>query len=276
VKVMKRDIVESWFVQRMVAATTDMWIKGWDERNGGNVTLMLDASDVAEWHMDEVAPRAIALQQPAPELAGRHFLVTGSGKYFRDVERAPAENLGIIQLHADGAGYDILWGLPNSAVPTSELPAHLLSHATRFVATNGRNRVVMHCHATNLISLTYVLPHRAEVFTRELWEMSTECLVVFPEGLGLLPWMVPGTQEIGEATAEQMKRHALVLWPFHGIFGTGATLDEAFGLIETAEKAAEILVKVISMGGRKHQFTRDQLLALAERFKVKPMPEALY
>jgi len=273
---MKRDIVESWFVQRMVAATTDMWIKGWDERNGGNVTLMLDASDVAEWHMDEVAPRAIALQQPAPELAGRHFLVTGSGKYFRDVERAPAENLGIIQLHADGAGYDILWGLPNSAVPTSELPAHLLSHATRFVATNGRNRVVMHCHATNLISLTYVLPHRAEVFTRELWEMSTECLVVFPEGLGLLPWMVPGTQEIGEATAEQMRRHALVLWPFHGIFGTGATLDEAFGLIETAEKAAEILVKVISMGGRKHQFTRDQLLALAERFKVKPMPEALY
>jgi rhamnulose-1-phosphate aldolase len=273
---MKNDIVHSWFVQGMIRATTDMWQKGWDERNGGNVTLLLDEADVVSYVGDVSNPRANPLLRAEPDLAGRYFLVTGSGKYFRNVELAPGDNLGLIRINADGTGYDIVWGLPNGAVPTSELPAHLLSHAVRLQATNGRNRVVMHCHATNLISLTYVLPHRAEVFTRELWEMSTECLVVFPEGVGLLPWMVPGTQEIGEATAAQMRRHALVLWPFHGIFGTGATLDEAFGLIDTAEKAAEILVKVISMGGRKHQFTREQLIALAERFKVKPMEEALY
>lgn len=270
------DIVNSWFVQGMVKATTDMWLKGWDERNGGNVTLMLDDADVAPYRECFVPPRRIELLRPEPELAGRYFLVTGSGKYFRNVELAPADNLGLIAINDQGSGYDILWGLPAGAVPTSELPAHLLSHAVRGRVTAGRNRVVMHCHATNLISLTYVLPHKAEVFTRELWEMSTECLVVFPEGVGLLPWMVPGTQEIGEATAAQMSRHALVLWPFHGIFGTGATLDEAFGLIDTAEKSAEILVKVISMGGRKHQFTREQLIALGERFKVVPMPEALY
>lgn len=100
--------------------------------------------------------------------------------------------------------------------------------------------------------------------------MSTECLVVFPEGIGVIPWVVPGTVEIGNKTMEKMKDFNLVIWPFHGIFGTGATLDEAFGLIDTAEKAAEILVKVISMGGRKQEITDRELADLAESFGVTP------
>lgn len=93
----------------------------------------------------------------------------------------------------------------------------------------------MHCHATNLIALTYVLENNSDFFTRKLWEGSTECLVVFPDGVGILPWMVPGTDEIGRATATDMQKHSLVLWPFHGVFGSGPTLDETFGLIDTAE-----------------------------------------
>ena len=72
-----------------------------------------------------------------------------------------------------------------------------------------------------------------------------------------------------------MRKHPLVLWPFHGVFGSGATLDEAFGLIDTAEKAAEVLVKVLSMGGKKHSITTQELVDLAKRFNVQPMPEAL-
>lgn len=65
--------------------------------------------------------------------------------------------------------------------------------------------MIMHCHATNLIALTYVLENDTAVFTRQLWEGSTECLVVFPDGVGILPWMVPGTDEIGRATAQEMQ-----------------------------------------------------------------------
>lgn len=35
-------ITHSWFVQGMIKATSDAWLKGWDERNGGNLTLRLD------------------------------------------------------------------------------------------------------------------------------------------------------------------------------------------------------------------------------------------
>lgn len=264
-------ITTSWFVQGMIKATSDAWLKGWDERNGGNLTLRLDDADIEPFAADfHQKPRYIALSQPMPLLANTPFIVTGSGKFFRNVQLDPQANLGVVKVDSDGAGYHILWGLTDEAVPTSELPAHFLSHCERIKATNGKDRVIMHCHATNLIALTYVLENNSDFFTRKLWEGSTECLVVFPDGIGILPWMVPGTDEIGQATATDMQKHSLVLWPFHGVFGSGPTLDETFGLIDTAEKSAEVLVKVYSMGGMKQTITREELIALGKRFGVTP------
>ena len=248
-----QNITHSWFVQGMIKATSDAWLKGWDERNGGNLTLRLDEADIAPFTDDfHQEPRYIALSQPMPLLANTPFIVTGSGKFFRNVQLDPAANLGVVKVDSDGAGYHILWGLNHEAVPTSELPAHFLSHCERINATDGKDRVIMHCHATNLIALTYVLENNTPLFTRKLWEGSTECLVVFPDGVGILPWMVPGTDEIGQATAQ-----------------------ETFGLIDTAEKSAEVLVKIYSMGGMKQTITREELVALGKRFGVTPLASAL-
>ncbi len=264
------------YCQRHDTPAGSEWLKGWDERNGGNLTLRLDDADIAPYHDNfHAQPRYIPLSQPMPLLANTPFIVTGSGKFFRNVQLDPAANLGVVKVDSDGAGYHILWGLTHEAVPTSELPAHFLSHCERIKATNGKDRVIMHCHATNLIALTYVLENDTAVFTRQLWEGSTECLVVFPDGVGILPWMVPGTDEIGQATAQEMQKHSLVLWPFHGVFGSGPTLDETFGLIDTAEKSAQVLVKVYSMGGMKQTISREELIALGQRFGVTPLASAL-
>lgn len=271
-----KTLLNAWFVQGMIKATTDMWLKGWDERNGGNVSLRLLPEDIAPYQADFYSePRTVALTQPAPELANQYFIVTGSGKFFRNVQLAPAESLAVLQLNSKGTGYRILWGLTAGGLPTSELAAHLQSHTVRMNVTQGQDRVIMHCHATNLIALTYVMELDNAKFTREIWECSTECLVVFPDGIGIVPWMVPGTDGIGAATSDQMQHHSLVLWAFHGIFGSGPSLDDAFGLIDTAEKSAEILVKVISMGGKKQTISTNELIALAERFDVKPFAAAL-
>jgi len=269
-------ILSSWFVQGMVKATTDMWLKGWDERNGGNVSLRLTPEDVAPYRGElSPRPRTEALTDPVPELADTFFLVTGSGKFFRNVQLSPSDNLVLLQVNHAGDAYSILWGLTAGGLPTSELASHFQSHVVRKQITQDANRVIMHCHATNLIALSYVLELDSARFTRELWEGSTECLVVFPDGVGIVPWMVPGTDGIGAATAEQMRAHPLVLWPFHGIFASGPTLDDAFGLIDTAEKAAEIMVKVRSMGGKKQTISRTELIALGRRFGVTPMAAAL-
>ncbi len=268
---MQPTILSSWFVRDMVKATSDMWLKGWDERNGGNISYRLEAKDVAPYNAEFYpTPRHEKLSWTSPILADAWFIVTGSGKFFRNVQLDPEDTLALIKIDADGAGYHIMWGLKNGGLPTSELAAHLQSHATRIEATKGVDRVIMHCHATNLIALSYVVELDDAIFTRELWEGSTECLVVFPDGIGVLPWMVPGTDAIGNATAEKMATHSLVLWPFHGIFGAGPNLDETFGLIDTAEKSAEVMVKVRSMGGKKQTISRQELIDLGKRFNVMP------
>lgn len=266
---------QSPFVVGMVKATTDMWLKGWDERNGGNISMRLTDSDVAPYLEGWSGERTAPVTQPVPELAGQYFIVTGTGRYFRNVQLDPSANLGVVRVAPDGASVAILWGYSDGGGPTSELAAHFQSHLARQKATGGRDRVIMHCHATNLLALTYVLELNSANVTRALWEGSTECLVVFPGGVSIMPWLVPGTDEIGGATAREMLVRTLVLWPYHGIFGTGETLDEAFGLIDTAEKAAEVLVKVISMGGARQTITTQNLIDLGKRFRVEPMEAAL-
>ncbi|MNI23898.1 Rhamnulose-1-phosphate aldolase [compost metagenome] len=271
-----QQLLSSWFVQGMVKATADMWLKGWDERNGGNVSLRLLDEEVQPFAADFYPqPRRVELSQPAVELANCWFLVTGSGKFFRNVQLDPADSLVLLRISEDGHAYSIHWGLSNGGLPTSELASHSQSHCVRKTLTEGRDRVIMHCHATNLIALSYVLELDSASFTRMLWEGSTECLVVFPDGVGIVPWMVPGTDGIGEQTSQQMGSHSLVLWPFHGIFASGPCLDEAFGLIDTAEKSAQVLVKVLSMKGMKQTISKTQLIALGERFEVKPWAAAL-
>lgn len=97
--------------------------------------------------------------------------------------------------------------------------------------------------------------------------MCTECIVVFPDGVNVLPWMLCGTNEIGEATAREMETSRLVVWAQHGIYGAGRDLDETFGLIETAEKAAEIYMKIAHLP-RVNTITDDQLHALEQHFGV--------
>jgi rhamnulose-1-phosphate aldolase len=269
-------ILSSWFVQGMVKATTDMWLKGWDERNGGNISLRLLDDEVQPYREDFYRqPRRVELSQPAADLANCWFLVTGSGKFFRNVQLDPTDSLVLLQVSEDGHAYRIHWGLSNGGLPTSELAAHFQSHCVRKTLTDGADRVIMHCHATHLIALSYVLELDAARFTRLLWEGSTECLVVFPQGVGIVPWMVPGTDGIGEQTARQMRSHTLVLWPFHGIFASAPSLDDAFGLIDTAEKSAQVLVKVLAMGGMRQTIDTPQLIALGRRFEVQPWQAAL-
>ena len=127
---------------------------------------------------------------------------------------------------------------------------------------------MMHCHPNNIMAMTYVHSLDEREFTRTLWQMGTEGVIVFPDGVGVLPWMPCGTNQIGEATAEKMKNSRIVVWAQHGIYAAGRDLDDAFGLIETVEKHAEIYLKIAHLP-RMNTLTDEDLHQLEERFGVK-------
>ena len=240
-----KDILTAPFVREMCETTANMYRLGWDERNGGNISYLLKEEEVAEYLDLSKVERVIPLMGvnevdfDASPLEGKIFIVTGTGKYFKNVEKDPETNLGIVRIGKGGKNVELLWGYKDGGRPTSEFPAHMMSHIAR-LSVDPENRVVMHSHPTNTLAMNYVHELDEKKFTHSLWEMCTECIVVFPEGVGVLPWMLCGTTEIGKATAEKMKSFRLVVWAMHGIYGAGKTLDETFGLIETVEKAAQI------------------------------------
>lgn len=268
-------ILDAPFIQDMMNNTYDMWNRGWDELNGGNISCLLDEGEISNYLNVNHVLRTIDLAFPVPELSGKYFIVTGSGKYFRHVRENPEECLGIIRVCADGKSIELLWGLRDGASPTSELASHFMSHITR-LKQEPSHKVIMHSHTTHLIAMTFNHELDEVLFTRTLWKMCTECLVVFPEGVGILRWMVPGTDEIGRKTAEKMKDFRLVVWPHHGIFGAGKSLSEAFGLLETVEKAAHIYMLTNShKDGIRQMITDQELKDLAKRFSVNP-PEKYF
>ncbi len=256
-------------IQMFIDTCHQSWLKGWNERNGGNMSYRMteeEAASVRPFLNEKTQPRPIGLR--VENLANEYFIVTGSGKFYKNILREPENNICVIRVDETGENYRIVWGLAEGGVPTSELPTHLLNHSIKKERTNGQYRVIMHAHPANTVALTFLLPLEDKAFTRNIWEMITECPIVFPAGIGVLPWMVCGSSDIAYATGEKIKKYDAVIWSHHGIFCAGPDFDTTFGLMDTIEKSAEILIKVMSCGGKKQFITPEQILALSEPYHV--------
>ena len=126
-----KDILTAPFMVEMIRTTENMYAHGWDERNGGNISLRLDTAELGEYLDTGAVLRELPTGFAAPELEDAYFLVTGTGKYFKNVRYAPEVNLGIVRLIEGGAVAQLLWGFTDGGAFTSEFPAHMMSHVAR-------------------------------------------------------------------------------------------------------------------------------------------------
>ena len=257
------------FVKAYIKMANEGYERGWHERNGGNLSYRIKPEEIKEakmLHWLDLSKKFVPIGATVENLKNEFFLVSGSGKFFGNIKSAPQDNICIIEVDNTGKNYRVVWGLDNGGRPTSELPAHLMNHSVKKAATNGEHRVIYHAHPVNAIAITFVLPLDSKIITHLLWEMMTECPVIFPQGIGVVEWMVPGGEKIAIASSELMKKFDAILWAHHGVFCSGVDFDLTFGLMDTIEKAAEIYVKVQSMGGIKQSITDAGFRELAKDF----------
>ena len=266
-------------MQHYIRMCGDGWDQGWHERNGGNLTYRMRPEEVEQCrpYFKDTPGQWVNMGVQADNLRGEFFISTGSGKYFCNVPLAPQDNICIVEINEAGDAWRIVWGLEKGGRPTSEFPSHFLNHSVRKEATGGACRVIYHAHPANLIAMTYILPLTARDFTRALWKSATECPVVFPGGVGVVPWMVPGGSDIALATSQLMKEYDAAVWAHHGLFASGPDFDTTFGLMHTIEKAAQIYILALSAGqGRILQTIEDDdLRAIAKDFGVTLREEFL-
>ncbi|MBR3689799.1 MAG: rhamnulose-1-phosphate aldolase, partial [Eggerthellaceae bacterium] len=277
------EVADLSFVRDFARMCDEGWRHGWHERNGGNASYRLtdrgkgdvraclgaatrvvgvapacevpggDAANLpAPDHADSSGgegERWVPLDVEAPELAGEWLLITATGSYMQNVTRDPESSLGIIELNEQGSAYRVVWGFAGGGRPTSEVSAHVLIHACKKTASQGAFRVLYHCHPTPIIALTHALGADARAITRLLWKMMTECVMVFPQGVGVVPCEVPGSMELARMTANAVRDHNAVIWAKHGLLATGESFDATFGLIHVIVKAAQIFESACIMAG---------------------------
>lgn len=255
-------------VQEVCDLSYRMWELGWTPGGGGNVSYLLDDAEVAELGYVPGSGRRIAMESIPDGVRGRYILVTATGSFFRELRDDPDHLLGIIHIPTSGDYYEICRGLEGSR-PTGELDSHLAAHATR-LAVDPTQRVVMHNHTPHVLEMTHVAPLDERDFTLDIWRMIPEAVLFLPEGIGLVPWCVPCTQDMATLTLDSMRTHRIVVWQYHGLFATGSSMHELFGLLELIDMCCETWMAAEACPSRHPGISDEGLRGICERFRVTP------
>lgn len=251
---------------------TRAWGRGWHEANGGNLSCRIlrkeaDAlgaslAGTQDWH---------SLPAGFAELAGDLFLMTSSGSYLQNVEGDLEANAGIVEISDDGLSWRSCWGFRDAA-PSSELMTHLAAYAEGAESDDGADRVVYHAHPPRVLALSATVPADTRIWTRVLWRSMTESIIMFPQGIAAVEWMVPGSTELARKTRELMSEFHVCVWAHHGVMVRAKSLDEAFGVVETLEKAADVYLTARGASGGNepnHLVTDEQLQAICKRYGIE-------
>ena len=250
-----------------VAQVADcLWINGWAERNAGNISVNVSQITGVNTrnpgdHPDFPLPLAF------PELAGMSFFLTGTGKRMRDLARKPFRNTVLMTVNPEGTSYRMirLNKIPGQDIqPTSELPTHLAIHQMIAQRKSGE-KAVIHTHATEVIALSQSPALKTkEALNSILWGMHPETMVFIPEGVGLVPYTLPGTTDIASLTVSELQQHDVVIWEKHGVFAIGNAVADVFDLIDIVCKSARIWFLCKSAGYDPEGLTGEQLTELKE------------
>lgn len=214
----------------------------------------------------------IELPLAAPALAGMVVIVTGSGRRLRDVKADPVANLGAIAIDPGGRT-GVLYTSPRRLFErlTSEFNSHLAVHDDQVASTGTNFHAVIHAQPPYLTYLSHVADYRDErTLSGRLLRWEPETIVNLPEGIGVLPFMVPGSVMLMEATVASLRRHRIVLWSKHGVMArSDQSPTRAADRIEYAETAARYEYMDLLSGGRAEGLSTDELRSVAEAFDVR-------
>ncbi len=154
----KMNVLQAPFVEEMVKTTKNLYRLGWDERNGGNISYLLKEEEILPFLNPTQVLRKIPMKFDATKLAGKYFIVTGSGKYFKNVCDAPSENLGILRVSENGQELELLWGLAGVAWGTITEDS-LSEQYTGFLGNTGpfARQKISSASLYDLASLTKVI-----------------------------------------------------------------------------------------------------------------------
>ena len=258
-------------IEQVAEVAGYLWQKGWAERNGGNivvnVTEQLSAFPLLRGAGEIKNPLSIPISigTTLPHLKGCYFFCKGTNRRMRDLARWPMDNGSVIRITDDCAHYEIIADKP--VKPTSELPSHLSVH-NYLIAKDSPYKASLHTHPIELVAMTHHRPFlEKDVLTKLLWSMIPETRAFCPKGLGIVPYLLPSSVELGEATIKTINEgYDVVMWEKHGVFAVDTDIMSAFDQVDVLNKAAQIYMSARNMGFEPEGMSEAQMKELEDVF----------
>lgn len=253
-------------VNKVAEVAGYLWQKGWAERNGGNITV-----NITEYVDDEIRqmPAISEVKQigvTLPHLKGCYFYCKGTNMRMRDLARWPMDNGSVIRILDDCASYVIIADHP--VMPTSELPAHLSVH-NRLIEKGSPYKASLHTHPIELIAMTHCKKFlEKDVATNLLWSMIPETKAFCPRGLGIIPYELPSSVKLAEATIEQLEDYDVAMWEKHGVFAVDVDVMSAFDQVDVLNKSALIYIAAKNMGFEPDGMSQEQMQEMTRTFNL--------
>ena len=243
-----------------------LWQKGWAERNGGNIVVnVTDQLSTLNYSQLSTLNSQLPIGTTLPHLKGCYFFCKGTNRRMRDLARWPMDNGSVIRITDDCAHYEIIADKP--VKPTSELPSHLSVH-NYLIAKGSPYKASLHTHPIELVAMTHHRPFlEKNVLTKILWSMIPETRAFCPKGLGIVPYLLPSSVELGDATIKTIDEgYDVVMWEKHGVFAVDNDIMSAFDQVDVLNKAAQIYMSARNMGFVPEGMSEGQMKELADVF----------
>jgi rhamnulose-1-phosphate aldolase len=96
--------------------------------------------------------------------------------------------------------------------------------------------------------------------------MHPETKILLPEGVGFVPYTLPGTKRIAELTIQAFENHKVVLWEKHGCIAIAEDIIKAYDIIETLTKSVKIFFMCKSAGFKPECISDTQIKELADNY----------
>jgi rhamnulose-1-phosphate aldolase len=214
----------------------------------------------------------IALPQSVPELAGATFLVTGSGRRLREIIDIPTANIACIVVDEGGqtAGLYTSYHRRFERV-TSEFNSHLAVHYDQITASGTNFHAVIHAQPMHITYLSHVPRYQDEHYLNtHLLRWQPETIVNLPEGIGFIPFAVPGSAELMAGNVKSLRRHRIVIWAKHGVMArSDVSVKRAADRIEYAETAARYEYLNLRVGEIGEGLSAAEVRAICAAFNVQ-------
>ena len=216
-------------------------------------------------------PEPIELPVPAAHLAGHTVIVTGSGRRLRDLAINPLASVGAVVIATDGSSA-MLWTTPTRLFEklTSEWNSHLAVHDDTVARTGTNFHAIVHAQPPHLTYLSHVPAYQDEAyFNARVMRWEPETIVQLPQGIGMLPFMLPGSDTLMAANVESLRTHRIDVWSKHGVMArSDVSVTRAVDRIEYAEAAARFEYMDLVAGGQAQRLTLEEARQVVEAFGV--------